>query len=73
MSIVPTLDQVDLKFWEMTQTDGFGFSLCAAPLDIVRSCISEYIELEPQKVSVRQAGERRSSVFRTRVGRGQRG
>ena len=26
---------------EVTWTDGLGFSLCAVPLDIVRSCISK--------------------------------
>ena len=57
----------------MTQTDGLGFSLCAVPLDIVGSCISEFTELEPQKGGVRQVGEQRSSVFWTGVGRGQRG
>ena len=29
-----------LRILEVTQTDGLGFSLCAAPLDIIRSCIS---------------------------------
>ena len=33
--------------------DGLAFSLCAALLDIVGSCISEYMELEPQKGGVR--------------------
>ena len=52
---------------EMTQMDGLGFSLCAAPLDIIRSCISEYMGLEPQKGGVRQIGEWRFGVFWTRV------
>ena len=30
-----------IRIPEVTQTDGLGFSLCAAPLDIVRSCISK--------------------------------
>ena len=41
---------------EMTQMDRLGFSLCAAPLDIIGSCISEYMELEPQKRGIRQWG-----------------
>ena len=39
--------------------EGLGFSLCAVPLDIAGSCISQYTELEPQKRGVRQLGERR--------------
>ena len=57
----------------MTQIDRLGFSLCAAPLDIIMSCISEYMGLEPWKGGVRQVGEQRSGVFRTGVGWGQRG
>ena len=53
--------------------DGLGFSLCAAPLDIVRSCISVYMELEPQKGGIRQVGEWMSGVFGTGEGWGQRG
>ena len=34
---------------EVTQTDGLGFSLCAAPLNIIGSCISEYMESEPRR------------------------
>ena len=36
--------------------DGLGFSLYAAPLDVVGSCIPEYTESEPQKGCVRQMG-----------------
>ena len=54
-------------------TDGLSFSLCAVLLDIIGSCISEYMELEPQKGGIGQMGEWRSSLFQTRVGPGQRG
>ena len=57
----------------MRQTDRLGFSLCAVPLNIVRSCISEYMESESQKGGVRQMGEWRSGVFWTGVVLGQRG
>ena len=40
----------------MTRMDGLGFSLCAALLDIIGSCISEYTELQPQKRGARQWG-----------------
>ena len=29
-----------LRILKVTRTDGLGFSLCAAPLDIIGSCIS---------------------------------
>ena len=44
---------------ELMQMDGLGFSLCAAPPDIVRSCISKWHGSEPQQ------GEQRSVVFQT--------
>ena len=65
---MPTPDQVGLVVLEITQTDGLSFSLCAMPLDIVRSYISEYTESESQKGGMRQIGKWRSRVFRTGVG-----
>ena len=54
---------------EVTQIDGLGFSLCAALLDIVRSCISEYMKSEPRKggVGARQIGKWKSRLFWTGV------
>ena len=50
---------------DVTQIDGLGFSLCAAPLNIVGSCISKCMES-----CAKQVEEQRSRVFQTRVGFG---
>ena len=72
ISSAPILDQVGSEFWRWHKQMDLASAYVLHHLILLGPVFQSSMELELQKVGIRQVGEQRSSVFQTRVGWGQR-